>query len=71
MKRKGLRYEGGTIMDPRDGTVYGSTMQLSPDGKKLEVRGFLGLEFLGRSQMWNRLPDDALGPPPPVPGQKK
>lgn len=75
MKRKGLKYEEGTILDPRDGTAYRALMELSPDGKKLEVRGFLGYALFGRSQMWNRLPDNAMDPPSPPPaaskGQKK
>jgi uncharacterized protein (DUF2147 family) len=67
MKRKGLTYEDGTIMDPRDGTVYRALMNLSPDGKKLEVRGFLGYAVFGRSQNWNRLPDNAMDPPRAAP----
>ena len=50
-------------MDPRDGQVYRALMNLSPDNKKLEVRGFLGFALFGRSQIWNRLPDNAMDPP--------
>jgi uncharacterized protein (DUF2147 family) len=73
MKRDGLNYQDGTIMDPRDGTVYRALMRLSPDNKKLEVRGYLGISIAGRSQYWNRLPDNAMDPPPrpPTKGQKK
>jgi uncharacterized protein (DUF2147 family) len=60
MKRNGLKYDKGTILDPRDGKVYNAFLEVSPDGKKLRVHGYFGLEVLGRSQFWNRLPQEAI-----------
>jgi uncharacterized protein (DUF2147 family) len=70
MQRNGLEYENGSIMDPRDGKVYRAKMTISPDGQKLDVRGYLAFKWLGRTQTWNRLPDNALPPTPRSPAPK-
>ena len=60
MERDGRTYRGGTILDPRDGKVYDAMMEVSEDGRKLKLRGYLAIPLFGQTQVWKRLPDDAL-----------
>lgn len=54
LRRNANRYESGQILDPGSGSIYQAKMTLSADGKTLEVRGFVGISLLGRSQTWLR-----------------
>ena len=52
--------EGGRIYDPGSGNSYRCQMKLVDGG--LEVRGFIGFSFFGRSQVWTRCASlDRLG----------
>lgn len=50
----GTSYEDGSILDPQSGKTYKLKGQLAAGGKKLELRGFIGVAALGRNQTWIR-----------------
>ncbi|MBV8680319.1 MAG: DUF2147 domain-containing protein [Aquitalea sp.] len=54
LKKDGDNWENGKIIDPESGKIYSARMKLVDGGKKLEVRGFLGVSLLGRTQVWER-----------------
>jgi uncharacterized protein (DUF2147 family) len=54
LTREGAEYVGGQILDPDNGKVYRSKVRLTDSGKKLDVRGYIGVPVLGRSQTWLR-----------------
>ncbi len=54
LKRDGQEYAGGEILDPANGKTYKCKMWTTDGGKKLNVRGFIGVSLLGRTQVWVR-----------------
>ena len=50
-----LIWEGGDILDPNDGKVYKLRLKPVDGGKKLEVRGFIGVALFGKTQTWIRV----------------
>ena len=55
---KGLVKDGevwtdGKILDPANGKSYDCTIKLD-DSNTLNVRGYFGFSFIGRSQVWKR-----------------
>ena len=51
-KSSGNSYEGGTILDPKNGKSYKLKGELA--GNKLNLRGYIGVSLLGRDQTWVR-----------------
>ena len=54
LRRDGDEWDGGTILDPASGEVYRCSLRLEDGGRRLVVRGYLGISLLGRSQIWVR-----------------
>jgi uncharacterized protein (DUF2147 family) len=53
MHQHGDEWDGGEILDPEEGKLYRSKLHVSSDGK-LELRGYIGIALLGRTQVWER-----------------
>jgi len=47
------RWEEGRIYDPKNGNDYSCNMSLTAPNT-LEVRGFIGISLLGRTDIWTR-----------------
>ncbi|MFD0726857.1 DUF2147 domain-containing protein [Lysobacter brunescens] len=54
LKPQGKAWGGGRILDPENGKEYSVKMTPIAAGRKLEVRGFIGMALLGRTQVWMR-----------------
>lgn len=48
-------WEGGEILDPNNGKDYRVRLRPTEGGKQLEVRGYIGVPMLGRTQTWIRV----------------
>jgi len=54
LRRHGDDWDGGEILDPESGKIYRVTLHLGTAGDRLEVRGYIGISLLGRTQVWER-----------------
>lgn len=54
MRQDGDEWSGGEILDPENGKTYRAKMKLTDGGRKLVVRGYIGVSLFGRSQTWIR-----------------
>lgn len=54
LKPDGQQWSGGSVLDPAKGKTYKAKVTVIDGGKKLEMRGYVGIEALGRTQTWVR-----------------
>jgi len=47
-------WSGGSVLDPAKGKTYKAKITLTDGGKKLQMRGYVGIQALGRTQTWVR-----------------
>ena len=54
LKKDGKEYNGGQVLDPKNGKLYRCYITLI--GKdKLKIRGYIGISLFGRTQYWSRV----------------
>lgn len=56
LEQDGDEWGDGEILDPKNGKTYSCYVEVQDHGKKLKVRGYLGISLLGRTQYWHRAP---------------
>ena len=47
-------WSGGRILDPKSGSIYRLKLSLADGGRRMNVRGYIGISLLGRTQTWLR-----------------
>ena len=53
LKKEGDEFTGGSITDPKNGKSYKCT--ITREGNKLNVRGYMGISIIGRTQTWQKV----------------
>ena len=53
LKKDGDAWSGGRILDPENGKTYRCSVNLVDQGRRLEMRGYIGIFF--RTQVWERI----------------
>jgi uncharacterized protein (DUF2147 family) len=54
VSKDGDVWDGGKILDPKNGKTYKVKLTMMEGGNKLDVHGYIGFALLGRSQVWER-----------------
>lgn len=54
LSKEGDKWTNGQILDPNEGKLYKCTITLK-NANTLDVRGYIGISLIGRSQTWTRV----------------
>jgi uncharacterized protein (DUF2147 family) len=54
LKKNGDEYTGGRVLEAETGKEYRARVKVVDGGQKLQVHGFVGLSFVGRTLTWIR-----------------
>jgi uncharacterized protein (DUF2147 family) len=54
VEKDGDVWDGGRILDPKNGKTYKVKLSMLENGQKLDVHGYIGFSWIGRSQVWER-----------------
>lgn len=57
LSRDDDEWSGGKILDPDNGKSYKCWIKVIDEGRRLKVRGFIGISLLGRTQYWKKAKD--------------
>ena len=47
-------YVDGKVLEPKSGKIYKGKATVTADGKRMRLRGYVGVSALGRTQVWIR-----------------
>ncbi|MFO1415817.1 MAG: DUF2147 domain-containing protein [Acinetobacter sp.] len=47
-------YVDGKVLEPKGGKIYKGKATVTADGKRMRLRGYVGVSALGRTQVWIR-----------------
>jgi uncharacterized protein (DUF2147 family) len=54
LEKDGDEWSGGRILDPKNGKEYKCYIEVIDGGKRLKVRGYIGISLFGRTQHWQQ-----------------
>jgi uncharacterized protein (DUF2147 family) len=47
--------DSGKVLNPETGNIYNCKITLIDNGRKLKMRGYIGIPAMGRTQIWSRV----------------